>query len=133
MFPGIAELLEQIESRGIRWGVVTNKPHRFSVPLLERLGLERRAVAIVSGDTTAHAKPHPEPLLYACSAAKVSAAASLYVGDDLRDIEAGRAAGMLTAIAAYGYLGTGTPIDSWPADATIHHPSEVLGLLRLAC
>jgi 2-phosphoglycolate phosphatase len=133
LFPGMAELLDRLDDRGIPWGVVTNKPRRFTEPLLVQLGIARRAAAIVSGDSTPHTKPHPEPLLAACRAAGVAAPDSLYVGDDLRDIEAGRAAGMLTAIAAYGYLGAAPDLAAWRADATIHHPAEVLGLLGLAC
>ncbi len=133
LFPGIAAVLDALDANGILWGVVTNKPHRFSLPLMTQLGLEARAAAIVSGDTTANSKPHPEPLLFACTAARVLPSRSLYVGDDRRDIEAGRAAGMRTAIAAYGYLGEEPAIEDWQADATISRPDEILGLVGLAC
>jgi phosphoglycolate phosphatase len=131
LFPGMTDLLDELDELGIGWGIVTNKPDRFTVPLVQQLGLDRRAVAVVSGDTTAHAKPHPEPLLHACRLARVAAAKCIYVGDDLRDVQAGRAAGMRTAIAAYGYLGEGPPLAEWQADATILHPSELLGLVSL--
>jgi len=133
LFPGMAELLDALDATRIPWGVVTNKPRRFTEPLLEALGLSHRAAAIVSGDSTPFAKPHPQPLLLACSQAGVAAAASLYVGDDRRDIEAGRAAGMRTVIAAYGYLGDAAELAAWQADATISHPRELLGLLAAAC
>jgi 2-phosphoglycolate phosphatase len=133
LFPGMADLLDVLEERHIRWGVVTNKPRRFTEPLMQQLNLAHRAAAIVSGDSTPYAKPHPQPLLLACASAGVAAQDSLYVGDDLRDIQAGRAAGMQTAIAAYGYLGDSPSLEDWQADATIVHPGEVLGLLGLAC
>jgi phosphoglycolate phosphatase len=133
LFPGMAELLEALDRIEVRWGVVTNKPRRFTEPLMTQLGIAHRAAAVVSGDSTAYTKPHPEPLLFACAAAGVAAQDALYVGDDLRDIQAGRAAGMRTAIAAYGYLGENPCLGEWQADATIAHPAEVLGLLGLAC
>ncbi len=132
LFPGMMDLLDALDARGIGWGIVTNKPHRYTAPLVEQLGLEKRAIAVVSGDTTAYAKPHPEPLLHACRLARVGAAKCIYVGDDLRDVQAGRAAGMRTVIAAYGYLGDGPPLNEWQADASIQHPSELLGFLGTA-
>ncbi len=129
LFPGIAELLVKLDRRGIRWGIVTNKSQRYTLPLLEGLGLRQRCACIVSGDTTPRAKPHPAPLLLACIAAQVQPARSLYVGDDLRDILAGRAAGLGTVAAAYGYLGVEIPVASWQADAIVNRPEEILGLL----
>lgn len=126
LFDGIEPLLDELDARGIAWGVVTNKPERFTLPLMEALGLATRAAAIVGGDTTAHAKPHPLPLLHACIVAGVAASASAYVGDDQRDIQAGRAAGMRTFAAAWGYLGDGPPIDEWGADCTITKPAALL-------
>lgn len=126
LFPGMALVLDDLDARGIAWGVVTNKPERFTLPLLEALGLSQRAAAIVGGDTTARAKPDPLPLLHACTVAGVAASASAYVGDDLRDIQAGRAAGMQTFAAAWGYLGDGPPIDEWGADATVAAPAALL-------
>lgn len=131
LFAGMADLLDAFDERGIGWGIVTNKPDRYTVPLVDQLGLGQRAVAVVSGDTTAHAKPHPEPLLHACRLARVEPTKCIYVGDDLRDVQAGRAAGMRTVIAAYGYLGEGPPLADWQADATIEHPSELLERLEL--
>jgi phosphoglycolate phosphatase len=126
LFPGMAEVLVALEARGTRWGVVTNKPERFTRPLMEALGLTRRAAAIVSGDTTAKPKPDPLPLLHACAQVGIAPQTSVYVGDDLRDIEAGRAAGMRTIAAAWGYLGDGLPVDAWGADCQIATPADLL-------
>lgn len=126
LFAGMDTLLAALEAKGIAWGVVTNKPERFTLPLMAALGLAGRAAAIVGGDTTAKAKPDPLPLLHACTAAGVAARASAYVGDDLRDIQAGRAAGMRTFAAAWGYLGDGLPIAEWGADRLIAEPAGLL-------
>ena len=130
LFDGMDTLLDALEAQGIAWGVVTNKPERFTLPLMEALGLATRAAAIVGGDTTARAKPDPLPLLHACTVAGVAATASAYVGDDLRDIQAGRAAGMRTFAAAWGYLGDGPPIDDWGADSMIAEPDRAAGRHR---
>jgi phosphoglycolate phosphatase len=113
----------------VPWGVVTNKAERFTLPLLQGLRLHERAACVVGGDTTARAKPHPDPLLHAAAALRLPPAACLYVGDDLRDIQAGRAAGMRVLAARYGYLGDGGAIESWQADAVIEHPRQVLDYL----
>lgn len=131
LFPGVAELLVELDKRGIRWGIVTNKIERFTRPLLECLGLHERAACIVSGDSAAKPKPDPAPLLMACEIARVRLRNVIYVGDDERDVQAGRAAGMHTVIAAWGYL-NGAPIKEWGADAAIDHPADVLGLLDRA-
>src|SRR4029450_2460385 len=99
----------------LRWGIVTNKFERFTIPVVEALGLARRAAVVVGGDTTPHAKPHPAPLLHAAQAMKVTPSACVYVGDDLRDVEAGAAAGMATIVAGYGYMGVGGHPRRWPA------------------
>lgn len=129
LFAGMAELLDALDDSGIAWGVVTNKAERFARPIIESLGLTERSRCIVGGDTTARAKPHPDPLLHACQLSGTIPADCLYVGDDLRDITAGRAAGMRTIAAAYGYLGNGASIDAWEADVIIQHPLEILELL----
>lgn len=126
LFPGVAEVLAALDERGIPWGVVTNKPERFTRPLLEALGLVQRAAVIVSGDTTARSKPDPLPLLHACTHAGVAPGASVYVGDDLRDVEAGRAAGMRTLAATWGYLGDGPSVSAWGADRLVDTPAEIL-------
>ncbi len=130
LFPLMPETLAGIEAAGLRWGIVTNKIARFTDPLVQALGLWQRAACVVSGDTTAHAKPHPAPLLHALAAAGVEAARAVYVGDDLRDVQAGRAAGLRTVAAAYGYLGDGMPIEDWGADRVISRPTDLLDFIR---
>ena len=129
LFDGMAELLAQFDRDGLPWGVVTNKSERLTLPLLKSLHLAERAACIVGGDTVARAKPHPDPLLHAAAAMQLPPSACLYLGDDLRDIQSARAAGMLAVAARYGYLGEGGPIESWQADAIIDHPREILDLL----
>lgn len=129
LFAGIAELLDGLEKRGIPWGIVTNKPARFTDPLIERLGLAQRAACIVSGDTCANAKPHPEPLLHAARQAGKDPAKSLYVGDAARDIEAARAAGMTALVALYGYLDETDRPHEWQADGAIESPLGVFDYL----
>ncbi|WP_375214456.1 HAD-IA family hydrolase, partial [Aquabacterium sp.] len=129
LFDGMEEVLARLEADGIVWGIVTNKIARFTVPLVAAIGLAPRAAAVVSGDTTAHAKPHPAPLLHAAAVSGVAPERCMYVGDDLRDIQAGKAAGMATVSAAYGYCGDAEPPESWGADFLIRHPSELLRLL----
>jgi phosphoglycolate phosphatase len=132
LFPGIEATLQGIEARGVRWGIVTNKIARFTVPLLRALRLDARTACVVSGDTTPHAKPHPEPLRHALRICGVPASAALYVGDDRRDIEAGRAAGVRTVVARYGYLGADAAPDTWGADHAIDRPADLLALPGLA-
>ena len=132
VFEGVAELIAHIGQAGLGWGVVTNKSARFTVPLTQAIPLFNTAGAIVSGDTTAHAKPHPAPLLEAARRLEVLPARCIYVGDDERDIVAGRAAGMPTVAAAYGYLGQATDTQGWNADFTIATPSALLNLLKMA-
>ena len=131
-FEGVAELIAQINQAGLKWGVVTNKAARFTLPLTQAMPLFNTALTIISGDTTPHAKPHPAPLLEAAHRIGVVPARCAYVGDDERDIIAGRAAGMPTVAAAYGYLGATQDISGWKADATIVSPSALLQLLRMA-
>ena len=129
LFPGMDDTLQQLEQRGIKWGIVTNKFARFTLPLVQALNLSDRAACVVSGDTTKFSKPHPAPLLHALATAAVDASAAIYVGDDQRDIDAGHAAGMRTVVASYGYLGNGVPYQDWGADDIIHSPQELLALL----
>jgi N-acetyl-D-muramate 6-phosphate phosphatase len=131
-FEGVAELIGDIAAAGLKWGVVTNKAERFTLPLTKAMPLFDTAHTIVSGDTTPHAKPHPQPLLEAARQLELEPGRCIYVGDDERDIVAGRAAGMPTVAAAYGYLGSRAETGHWNADATIAFPSELLNLLRLA-
>lgn len=129
-FEGIAELIAALRERGLPWGVVTNKASRFTDPLTSAMPLFASAGAIVSGDTTAHAKPHQAPLLEAARRMGIPADRCIYVGDDERDIVAGRAAAMGTVVARYGYLGIGTNADEWQADASIEAPLQLLALLQ---
>ena len=126
LFPGMAELLAELERRNVPWGVVTNKPARLTEPLLAGLGLAQRAACIVSGDSTPERKPHPAPLLHACRLLDRAERHCLYVGDAQRDIEAGRRAGMKTLVALFGYLDADDDPAAWQADGLIHHPREVL-------
>lgn len=128
-FEGVQALLQTLERRGLPWGVVTNKSERFTLPLTRAMPLFVGALAVVSGDTTPHAKPHPAPLLEAARRMGVSPQACIYVGDDARDIEAGRAAGMRTVAAVYGYLGAQHDTAAWNADAEIKSPAALLQLL----
>lgn len=129
LFEGMAELLDQLEARGLKWGVVTNKPHRFTVPVMDGLGLMARAGVVISGDSTAHAKPHPLPLLTACEQLGVPPARALYVGDDLRDIQAAQAAAMPSAAARWGYIGHNGDIADWGADVIATTPLDLLHFL----
>jgi len=130
LFPGMADLLSALERDGLLWGVVTNKAERFTHPLLKGLGLHERAACIVCGDTTPHPKPHPAPLLLASERIALPPATCLYVGDDERDMLAGRAAGMSVAVAVYGYLGDGKPPNAWDADFWADEPGDLLACLR---
>ncbi len=130
LFPGMAEVLAQMEGAGIRWGVVTNKPERYTVPLLRGLNLLERAACVVSGDTCAQPKPHPAPMLHACRLAGAEAPECLYVGDAERDVEAARAAGMPTVIARYGYLGADDRPEAWGAIGFIDAPQQLFDWLK---
>jgi phosphoglycolate phosphatase len=128
LFDGVPHVLDALEGRSLKWGIVTNKVLRFTEPLVAALGLAGRAACVVAGDTTPHFKPAPEPLLFAARAIAVAPEDCLYVGDDIRDVQAARAAGMAFVAAAYGYLSGGDP-HSWGADGVIQRPVEVLNFL----
>jgi len=132
IFDGVPEVIESMRRRDMRWGVVTNKMARFTDPLTQAMPLFASASAIVSGDTTPYAKPHPEPMFEAARRLGLPPELCLYVGDDERDIVAGRAAGMRTVAASYGYLGEKTNIESWGADLHIDSPLKLLQLLAKA-
>jgi N-acetyl-D-muramate 6-phosphate phosphatase len=131
-FGGVATLLAQLHAMGLRWGIVTNKAQRFAEPLVAHFAAFDQRGALVSGDTTPHRKPHPQPLLHAAQALRVNPADCLYVGDDERDIKAGHAAGMGTVAAHYGYLGAGADPHRWGAHAHIHTPIDLLQTLAAA-
>jgi phosphoglycolate phosphatase len=128
LFPGTADLLDAIDARGTRWGIVTNKAERLARLLLDRLGVAARACCIVGGDSTGHTKPSPEPLLAACRTIQAHPQACIYVGDDRRDVQAAHAAGMKAAVAGWGYLNGGNP-QTWEADWLIENPLDLMRIL----
>ncbi|UBB19081.1 HAD-IA family hydrolase [Comamonas odontotermitis] len=132
VFDGVSEMLANIVTRQLQWGVVTNKSKRFTEPLSQQMSLFATAGAVVSGDTTPHAKPHPEPLFEAARRIGVAPESCVYVGDDERDILAGKAAGMYTVAAVYGYLGEKQSVAHWQADDVIESPHELLKRLNLS-
>jgi len=131
LYDGMDEVLGGFEARGIAWGIVTNKPGWLARPLLDLLALNARCSALVTGDCLPVRKPDPAPVLYACELARVDAASTAFVGDDLRDVQAGRAAGTLTIAAAWGYLNGGDP-NAWGADRVVDLPIGLPSALGLA-
>lgn len=128
-FDGVPELLCELESRSIAWGVVTNKPAWLTDPLMKQLDLTHRSACVISGDSTAHPKPHPLPMMTAAELAGVSPEYCLYLGDAERDIEAGNAASMGTLIASWGYIEASQNTRAWGADGSLNHPLECLNWL----
>lgn len=124
-FPGMEALLADLESAGICWGIVTNKPGWLAEPLLRTLRLDARCACLVSGDTLDRRKPDPAPLLFACECLGIDPGESLYVGDDERDIAAGRAAGVASFVALFGYLGAGDDPDGWGAHGLLTAPADL--------
>lgn len=129
LFDGINELIQAIHARGLKWGIITNKPHRFTHRLVPQLGFVVPPDVVVSGDTTAEAKPSTMPMLYACEHIQVDPQACLYVGDAERDMEAGKNASMKTVLVSWGYIHASDDTQSWLADAVINQPMELLKLL----
>ena len=130
VFAEMAEVLDALERRSLAWGIVTNKSSRFTTRLVEELGVA--PACVICGDSTPHLKPHPAPLLTAAERLDLAPADCVYVGDDLRDVQAGRSAGMATVVAAWGYLGQGEPIHAWGADAIVETPAQLLHWLGVA-
>jgi phosphoglycolate phosphatase len=130
LFDGMAEVLDALDATGVRWGVVSNKIERFVRPIVAHLGLAERCGCTIGGDTTPTPKPHPAPLLLAAQQVGVLPSDCTYVGDDLRDIQAGRAAGMRTVAAAYGYCGDDPPATQWQADLVVESVGDLLALIR---
>ncbi|MBL8389924.1 MAG: HAD-IA family hydrolase [Hydrogenophaga sp.] len=130
-FEAVDRLLNVLAEAGLPWGVVTNKSERFTAPLMQAMPLFEGAATVISGDTTPHAKPHPAPLLEAARRIGLPSTSCVYVGDDQRDMQAGRAAGMRTVAALYGYLGHGADVAAWEADAMISSPLDLLKCLGL--
>jgi 2-phosphoglycolate phosphatase len=131
VFDAMLPVLDRLDTAGLPWGIVTNKAMRFAEPIAVGLGLLARATVLIAGDSTPHTKPHPEPLLEAARRVGVAPEACAYVGDDQRDVVAGRAAGMLTLAAAWGYLGQGEPVHNWGADQVLSSPGALLQWLDL--
>ena len=132
LFPATAAMLQGLREHELPWAIVTNKARRFSEPLVAWFDALADTATLVSGDTTAHAKPHPAPLLEAARRMAIDPARCVYVGDDLRDVQAGAAAGMVTIAVRWGYLGAGEPIEQWGADYVIDSPPDLLKLLAIA-
>ena len=129
LFDGIDHLLDQMDAASLPWGIITNKSERFTNPLTDLMGLRQRAVSTVSGDTTPYSKPHPEPILHAARTSNIDPSKSIYVGDDIRDVLAGKAAGMKTVAAAYGYCGCKDPPEAWGADYIANNPLDLLQII----
>jgi phosphoglycolate phosphatase len=132
LFDGLGNLLDELDNNAIRWGVITNKPAWLTEPLLKQLDLFERSHCVVSGDTLPLRKPHPEPLLHACKLIQRSPNECVYIGDDERDIIAGKAAGMTTLIAAYGYIDNGESPQNWGADGFIDSIADLRSWLETA-
>ena len=132
VFDGVDDMLSGLKQRGLLWGIVTNKHQRFTIPLSRQMDVFKTAAAVVSGDTTPHAKPHPAPLFEGARLLGLQPHECWYVGDDERDIVAGKAAGMVTVAANYGYLGEEADVLAWGADFVIHHPMELAKILPKA-
>lgn len=126
LFFGVEELLTEIEERGLKWGIVTNKLKKFTIPVLEKLNILKRTACIICGDSTPNPKPHPAPLQLACKELDVSEKDCIYVGDDERDILSAKAAGISSVVALYGYLGIGKKPEDWGGDYLINSPSDLL-------
>ncbi|MFY9510648.1 MAG: phosphoglycolate phosphatase [Rubrivivax sp.] len=131
VFAAVQPVLAALDAASLPWGIVTNKALRFAEPVVHGVGLRRRSAVLIGGDSTPHAKPHPAPLLAAAGHIGVAPERCVYIGDDHRDVIAGRAAGMATLAAAWGYLGAGEPIEAWGADAVIAEPAALLRWLEL--
>lgn len=131
LFDAVALMLDGLEQRGLRWGIVTNKAQRFAGPMTRSLGLVPRTSVLVCGDSTPYTKPHPAPLLEGARLLGTAPPSCIYVGDDERDVHAGRAAGMGTLAAAWGYLGHGAVIEGWGADAVLVSPMALLQCLDM--
>ncbi len=132
LYDGMAELLDEIERSNLRWGVVTNKPLRFAEPIMQQLGLASRSAVLVCPDHVANSKPDPEPMILACKQLDLDPSAVLFVGDDLRDIESGRAAGNRTAAVRYGYIHPQDNPSNWGADVVVDHPLDLRQVLDSA-
>ncbi|MFT4917712.1 MAG: 2-phosphoglycolate phosphatase [Zhongshania aliphaticivorans] len=130
LFPGMSEVLTHIESLGMKWGIVTNKPARFTEPLLAAMGLGQRCATAICPDHVTNRKPHPEPIYLACKEINCLPAHTIYVGDHRRDIDAGRNASMRTVACAYGYVSAGDSAESWAADYLVAQALDLIPLIN---
>ncbi|PPD52897.1 MAG: phosphoglycolate phosphatase [Methylotenera sp.] len=130
LLDGIADLLQAIENKGLKWGIVTNKPRRFTQPLIKSMGLDKRAACVVSGDDAPQPKPSPATLLLACEQIGVKPENCIYLGDAERDIQAGKAAGMKSVVALFGYIDVTDKPEEWGADALISAPIDLLAIIN---
>jgi len=130
LFEGMAEVLDTLAKKNIPWGIVTNKPSRFTFPLINKLGISKQCAVVICPDDVKNTKPSPEPLLLACFRLNVEATNCIYVGDHVRDIQAGKAAGMFTVSALFGYIGKNDHPETWQANLEIQHAKELLTLLN---
>jgi N-acetyl-D-muramate 6-phosphate phosphatase len=131
VFDAMQPVLHALTTAAMPWAIVTNKAERFALPMTQALGLFEQAGAVIGGDTTPHAKPHPGPLLEAARRLGIAPELCVYIGDDERDVQAGRAAGMATVAAAWGYLGQGAAVEAWGADIVLNEPGQLLKELVL--
>ncbi len=129
-FTGIEELLNSIEASNLAWGIVTNKIQSLTEPLLRQIGYFERSSCIVCGDTTPKSKPDPEPLLHACNLIKVNPTDCIYIGDAATDIQAGKAAGMRTIAAGFGFIPNDVSPADWQADALVNSPTEIMPWIK---
>lgn len=130
LFPGMAELLQYIESSGLRWGVVTNKASAYAVPLMQAMSLSNRCATLVCPDHVVNRKPDPEALQLACRQIGCTTAQAIYIGDHRRDIEAGHNAGMSTIACSYGYVHSDDPCENWGAEFIVHDARQIITILQ---
>ncbi len=130
-YPGIDTLLEKLAESGIPWGIVTNKPEKYTLRLLENLNLSKRCAVVICPEQVTHRKPHPEPLLLACEKLDRGTDRTIYIGDHLRDMQAAKNADIIAVAAAYGYLGEDVNIEDWQADFIIKSAGDALALLEI--
>ena len=131
LYPGMDMLLTALEKHGVHWGIVTNKPEKYSILLLDKLGLLTRCKSLVCPDHVSERKPHPEPILLACQQLGVGTERTVYLGDHLRDIQAAKNADVIAIAAAYGYLTEGSKVEEWYADFILAKPDQAISLLNL--
>ena len=129
LFEGIDDLVQAIHARGLKWGIITNKPHTFTHRLVPQLGFSVAPDVVVSGDTTAEAKPSTKPMFYACEQIDIAPEACLYVGDAERDMQAGKNAGMKTVLVSWGYIHADDKTEVWSADSVFDTLEQLLQLL----